>query len=225
PSVMNYARPNNLPQPEDSIPPTPLLQKLGPADRYNIQWAYSEFPPGTTQEEEKAALEDMVQRQDSIHWFRYNKNQLEVIGPAATNEVVETDDPVGSTKMALKNLKRVIDLIPGACRDHKDNARLERLYENSLELWYNHMRRLVSMIGGYDIHYKSINQPGKLYTPIAWESQEEALGFLLAHAFNPPDWLVNPAFDERFKYSVYPDRILSYQHRLLLELLDSLRMK
>ncbi len=225
PSIMNYARPNNLPRPEDSIPPTLLLQKVGPADSYTIKWAYMEFPPDTTPEDEEIALEELIRLQDTIPWYRFNNSHHEVIGPSATNEVVETNDPVRSTEMALKNLERVVDLIPEACQEGKDYTRLKRLYENSLELWYNHMRRLVSMIGGYDIHYKSIDQPGNLYTPLDWEAQMEALGFLLEHAFNPPYWLVDPDFDSQFKYSTYPDKLLQYHQSLLFELLRPQRMK
>src|SRR5690606_4753338 len=38
PSVMNYTRQNNVAQPEDSIPPSLLNQKVGPMDIYNIKW-------------------------------------------------------------------------------------------------------------------------------------------------------------------------------------------
>src|SRR5690606_32275833 len=44
PSVLNYARFNNLVQPEDNIPPHLLIQKVGPTDIYNIQYGYTEFP-------------------------------------------------------------------------------------------------------------------------------------------------------------------------------------
>lgn len=225
PSIMTYARHNNIAQLEDNIPPSLLIQKVGPTDLYYIRWAYTEFPPGTSSKEEEAELERIIRLQDAVPWYRYNNSQHEVIGPAATNEVVETDDPVRSTKMALKNLKRVIELLPKVCRDQKDNARLERLYDKTLDLWYHHMRHVVSLIGGYDIHYKSINQYGKMYTPIALKLQEEAIDFLILNAFNPPDWLVYPEFDSKINYSTYPDKILEYQQKLLFELLRPQRMK
>ncbi|MGP1992914.1 zinc-dependent metalloprotease [Zobellia laminariae] len=39
PSIMNYSRSSNIPQPEDCISPSLLVQKVGPTDRYNIRWA------------------------------------------------------------------------------------------------------------------------------------------------------------------------------------------
>lgn len=225
PSVMNYTRPNNIVQPEDNIPAALLIQKVGPTDRYSIQWGYTEFPNGTSEAEEEAALERMVRSQDSVPWYRFNNGHFEVIGPAITNEVVETNDPVRSTTMALKNIKGVIELLPEACSDDKDNGRLERLYDSTIQLWYHHMRHVVSLIGGYDIQYKSINQPGSIYTPIPLELQEEAMEFLINNAFNPPQWLTDPDFEAKRRYSVNPDRVLEYQQSLIIELLRPQRLK
>ncbi|WP_437373399.1 zinc-dependent metalloprotease [Maribacter litoralis] len=225
PSIMNYARENNIAQPEDSVPPELLVPKVGPMDRYQIRWAYSEFPEKVSKEQEQAALEGIIRVQDSIPWFRYNNSRFEVIGPAASDEVVETDHPVQSTKLALKNLERVIGMLPWAVKDQSDNARLEHLYLKALELWYDHMRYVLSLVGGYDIHYKSIHQPGKMYTPIAWNQQEEALEFLLDHAFDPPKWLVRPNFLLRLSYSTYPDKVVDYQKRLVWELMRTQRLK
>ncbi len=225
PSVMNYTRANTVVQPEDSINPILLHPKVGPMDRYQIRWAYSEFPMGWSKLEEQTALERIVLLQDSIPWYRYNNSKFEIIGPAASDEVVETDDPVKSTEMALKNLERVLQLLPGAVKDQRDNGRLERLYEMTLELWYNHMRHVLSMVGGYDIQYKSINQPGKMYTPVPWDLQEEALVYVLDNAFNPPDWLINPEFQPKLKYSSYPDKMAEFQQRLVMELVRAQRLK
>ncbi|MCK7591277.1 zinc-dependent metalloprotease [Subsaxibacter sp. CAU 1640] len=225
PSVMNYTRQNNIAQPEDHIPPSLLNQKVGPMDRYQIRWGYTEFPFGTTQKDADAILESIIRLQDSIPWYRYNYSNYEGIGPADTDEVVESRDPVRSTEMALKNLERVLKLLPDACRDQKDNARLERIYSKICTLWFDHMSQIVAIIGGYDIQHKSINQEGAIYTPIALEIQQEALDFLIKNVMNPPNWLIQPEFAEKIYYSTYPDIILTYQQVLLFELLRPDRMK
>lgn len=225
PSIMTYARHNNIAQPEDSIPPSLLIQKVGPTDYYYIKWAYITFPGHFSSNDEEAELERIIRLQDSCPWYRYNNEKYEIIGPASTNQVVDNDNPVKSTRMALKNLKKVIELLPEVNRGQKDNARLERLYDKALNLWYHHMRHVVSLIGGYDIFYKSLNQRGRTYTPIAQEFQIQAIDFLILNAFNPPGWLVNPEFNSKIKYSTYPDKILEYQQMLLFELLRPQRMK
>ncbi|MGB2525730.1 zinc-dependent metalloprotease [Flagellimonas sp. SN16] len=225
PTVMNYARHNNIAQPEDSIPPSLLMPKVGPADLYMIQWGYTEFLPETSSEEKETALEKIIRLQDTIPWYRYNNGPYEIIGPSMTNEVVESNNPVKSTELALKNIERVIKILPQVNKGEKDNARLERLYEKTIDLWYQHMRHVISLIGGYEIFYKAMDQQGNMYTPIPLESQEEAIEYIIENAFNPPNWLVNPNFLAGIKYSTFPDEIVFLQEKLLRELLRPQRMK
>lgn len=225
PSIMSYARHNNIAQPEDSVPPSLLLQKVGPLDHFYIEWAYSEFPNSLTLREKENRLERIIRRQDSVPWYRFIDASQEIIGPGATNEVVETNDPVEGARLGLKNLERAMALMPNVNKDQKDYHRLERLYGEALELWNDTMRHVLSLIGGYDVFYKSMDQPGKMYTPISMESQKEALDFLMEWAFDPPEWLTKPKFITEITYSTYPDQILAYQQFLVLELLRPKRMK
>lgn len=224
PSVMNYTRQNNVAQPEDSIPPSLLNQKVGPMDIYNIKWGYMEFSPELSDVEEEAVLESIIRLQDIIPWYRYNSG-LDGTGPATTDNVVDCRDVVQSTVMVLKNFERVLALLPEACSDQKDNARLERLYESVLELWYTKMQQVVYLVGGYDIHMKPTNLSGSRYAPIALVSQMEGLEFLLQQVLFPPKWLTNPEFGSRINHTVNRDKILEFQQLLVLELLHPLRMK
>ncbi|WP_108424506.1 zinc-dependent metalloprotease [Flagellimonas amoyensis] len=225
PSIMSYARHNNIAQPEDSVPPYLLLQKVGPTDHYYIEWAYSEFPKGLSLREKENRLERIIRQQDSVPWYRFINAEQEILGPGATNEVVETDDPIRAAQLGLKNLERAMALMPTVNQDQKDNHRVERMYGEALELWNDTMRNVLSLIGGYEVFYKSANQPGEMYTPISWESQKEALDFLMEWAFDPPDWLTRPNFKTKIRYSTYPDQVLTHQQLLLFELLRPKRMK
>jgi len=225
PSVMNYTRHNNIPQPKDNIPPNLLIPKVGPTDSYSITWGYQEFPSGTTKEEESQLLEALVHLQDSIPWYRFNESKFEVIGPAKTDEVVETNDPVRSTSMALRNLERAITMIPSATLNEKGNTRLFRLYNKSVDLWYHHLNHVASVIGGYDLQYQALDQPGNMFDPIAWSQQEEAIDFLVQNAFHPPKWLTDPNFMVKVKYTTFPDKVSEYQIKLMTELLLAPRLK
>ncbi|WP_161496095.1 zinc-dependent metalloprotease [Zobellia sp. OII3] len=224
PSIMSYARHNYLPQPEDGLAPSLLIHKVGPTDKYYIKWAYSPCYRCSTKEEEEY-LEQLIEQQDTIPWYRYNKSRQEIIGPGATNEVVENNDPVRSTALGLQNIKRVFTLLPKVNKTEKDYALVKRLYDKTVELWYREMKHVLSMIGGSTIQYKSGNQKGGIYTPIAWSRQEEALDFLLENAFKNNNELAQPEFMYDLRYSTYPDTHLEFQIRLLLELMDSRRMK
>lgn len=225
PSIMSYARHNNIAQPEDGVPPSLLIQKVGPLDYYNIQWGYKEFSKGMSASEKTSQLEQMIRIQDSIPWYRYNSSQYEIIGPAATNEIVETNDPVRAMPLGLENLKRALDLLPEICRDEPDGTRLKRIYGKALELWHNSMRHVLSLIGGYNIQYRSMDQVGDMFTPIPKETQERALAYLMKEAFEAPTWLTQPSFMDQIGYSSYPDDVLTVQQLLLIEMLRPQRMK
>lgn len=225
PSVMSYARHNHVVQPADNIPPSLLIQKVGPMDNYQIKWGYKPFSGINNPKDELPYLEKIVRVQDSVPWYRFNLQQSEILGPGSTNEVVETDNPVQSIKLSLKNLKRVLELLPDINKKQPDNILLKRLYNKTLELWYQLMQQVMSLIGGYTIQYKSGSQKGSVYSPIPTKSQEEALDFLLKNAFEVPEWLSNPNFLPRIRYSTNDDKLLGYQQALLSELLDARRMK
>jgi hypothetical protein len=225
PSVMNYTRHNNIPQPKDNIPPNLLIPKVGATDLYSITWGYQEFPSGNTKKEESQQLEAMIRLQDSIPWYRFNESRFEDIGPAKTDEVVETNDPVRSTSMALRNVERAIAMIPSATLNEKGNARLFRLYNKSVNLWYDHMKHVASVIGGYDLQYQALDQPGNMFDPIVWNKQEEAIDFLVQNAFHPPKWLTDPDFMVKVKYTTFPDKVSEYQIKLMTELLLAPRLK
>lgn len=220
PSIMTYARHNYIVQPEDDIDSSLLIQKVGPTDIYNIQWAYTPFKSNENQH-----LENLVRLQDSIPWYRYYSGGSETIGPGMSNEVVDNNDPIKSTEMGLKNMKRVIALLPEINHDKKDFALMKRLYSKTLDLWYEQMKHVMSLIGGYTIQNKSGSQLGDIYTPISYNTQIEAMGFLFSQAFEPPKWLVEPESFKKISYSTYPDKVSELQLKLLLKLLSPQRIK
>ena len=112
PSIMTYGRHNYIVQPEDSIPPTLLIQKVGPTDVYNIKWGYESFPNINNPQDELPYLEKMIRQQDSIPWYRYNISNYEKTGPDCSNEVADNNNPIKSTELGLRNMKRVIELLP-----------------------------------------------------------------------------------------------------------------
>lgn len=224
PSIMSYSRYNYIPQPKDSIPPPLLIQKVGPTDAYNIRWAYTPYH-SVPLNKQKALLENIVREQDSIPWYRYNKTRHEIIGPGSTNEVVDNNNPIESVKLGLKNMERVLELLSKVRIGQLDPAPQERLYEKILNLWYHQMKQVMSLIGGYEIHYKVGNQSGDMYNPIPHSIQEDAMDFLIVNAFRIPEWLLYPSVMSNIRYSTFPDRPIEYQKRLLRELIGQRRMK
>ncbi|MFC4218971.1 zinc-dependent metalloprotease [Flagellimonas marina] len=225
PSIMSYTRHNYVAQPEDSIPPSLLLQKRGPADTYHIKWGYMPIPGARAPAEELPFLEAIVREQDTVPWYRFNTNQYEILGPGSMNYVLDNDDPIGSTALGLRNMERVLELLPKVNAEQRDDAQLERRYDRLLTLWQYEMSHVISMIGGYAIQYRAGYQRGSIYTPIPRDGQERAMDFVLSHMVTPPDWLVEPKAISRIYYATTPDRLMDHQLRLLNELLRADRMK
>lgn len=226
PSIMGYARHNYVVQPADGIPPSLLIQKVGPMDRYHIQWGYREIQDVRMPTDELPILESLVRQQDSVPWYRYNRNQYERIGPGTVNNVMDNDDPIESTRLGLENMQRVMAILDGMYRSGKiDDAVLERRYNAALELWYGQMQHVLSMVGGYSIQYRSNGQQGAMYSPIDRKNQEEALSFFMEQAISPPDWLANPDFLIGLRFSTHPDELMGYQQKLVLKLFGPHRMK
>ena len=118
-----------------------------------------------------------------------------------------------------------MELIPKATQGQKDNSRLEGLYQRTIELWNNQMKYVLSLIGGYKVQYQSVNQLGNPYEPIPWETQMEALDFLITQVLDPPRWLTHPNFHDGLKYSTNSDLVMRYQQSLVMKLIMAHRLK
>src|SRR5690606_33009943 len=175
-------------------------------------------------EQETFFLENLIRQQDTVPWYRYNISRYEARGPETTDEVVDNTDPVQSAALALKNMERVIKLLPKVNSNKKDYALTQRLYDKTLNLWYNQMRHVMSLIGGYTIQYKSGGQLGNIFTPIPRKKQIEAMDFLLNNVFTIPNWLSSPEVVKRTSHTLNDDRISIIQALLFLELIGAYRM-
>lgn len=221
PSIMTYARENYLVQPGDNIEADLLFQKVGPADHYAIRWGYSVFDP----EEEMERLENIVREQDEMPWYRFTGYSASVLGPDRTNNVVDNNDPVESSRLGLLNLRRTMSLLPTATL-HEDggNALLEHMYFRVLDHWVNLMLHPVSMIGGVTTYQKSGAQAGPIYTPVPANRQRSATVFINENAFRPPLWLDDEAIVRRFESQGSISNINGIQERVLSSLLSSRRL-
>ncbi|RIV37501.1 DUF5117 domain-containing protein [Flagellimonas lutimaris] len=225
PSAMTYARHNFIAQPEDSIPPSLLIQKVGPMDFHQILWGYMPIPGANGPFEELPELERLIAVQDTVLWYRFNLDRYKSIGPGNINEVVDNKDPIRTATLGLKNLERVMELLPHVDKGRENTAHMERLYEKSLELWYNEMAFVQSIVGGYEIQLKSGQQRGAVYNAIDHDRQMQAMAFLGKHAFAVPNWLAAPEFTDRLYHTTNGDVLLEKQLTLLSETLDPFRMK
>jgi len=224
PSIMDYSRFNYVAQPEDSIPLETLIPRVGPYDEYAIMWGYKPIPNATTSEAERPTLEQWSRMQDTIPWYRFSANN-EFGAFGTQSEAVGDADPVKSTRLGFRNIRRVVDyIVPAAVRPGEDNSDLEELYNRTVGQWATEANHVATMIGGGSVQYKSGSQPGPVYTPMPRARQAEAMRFLNEEVFRTPTYLIKPDIAARIEAGGMIARINGAQNRVLTNVLNDGRM-
>jgi hypothetical protein len=224
PSIMDYSRFNYVAQPEDSIPVQYLIPTVGPYDRYAIMWGYRPIPGAGTPDQEKPTLEQWSRMQDSVPWYRFSAGNP-FGGTGTTSEAVGDADPVKSTELGFRNIRRVMGFLESAAlQPMSDNSDLAELYNRTVGQWATEANHVATLVGGAELQYKSGGQPGAVYTPIPRARQVEAVRFLNEHVFRTPMYLVRPDIGARIEAGGMVTRINNAQQRSLNTLLDDGRM-
>jgi hypothetical protein len=224
PSIMDYSRYNYVAQPEDSIPLQYIIPRVGPYDRYAIMWGYKPIPGATTTEAERATLNQWARMQDTVPWFRFSANN-EFGGFGTLSEAVGDADPVKSTTLGFKNIRRVVGYIADATTaPMEDNADMRELYNRTVNQWATEANHVATMISGGAVQYKTGDQPGAVYTPLPRARQAEAMRFLNENVFRTPTYLIRPEIAARIEAGGMITRINGAQSRVLNSVLDDQRM-
>ncbi len=224
PSIMDYSRFNYVAQPEDNIPVSDLIPRVGPYDQYAIMWGYKPIPGARTSDQERATLEQWSQMQDSIPWFRFSANN-EFGATGTQSEAVGDADPVKSTTLGFRNIKRVVGYVANAATiPGEDNSDLEELYNRTVNQWSTEANHVATLVGGGTVQYKSGSQKGPVYVAISRGRQAEAVRFLNDNVFATPDYLIRPEIGARIEALGMIRRINAAQMRVLNNLFDDGRM-
>jgi hypothetical protein len=216
-SIMDYGRFNYVAQPGDGAR---LIPKIGPYDEFAVEWGYRPLEGGP--EEEKEALDEIARRQDDNPWLLFGS--ADGIDPSAQTEDLG-DDPVEATRLGLRNLERVMDmLLDATTREGKSYEDLEDMYGHVVGQWAREMGHVVTVVGGVYQTRKHFGQEGVVHEPVPADRQREAMDFLLENAFRTPDFLVDPDVLRRFEPSGTVERIRDEQRDLLRDLLSDSRL-
>jgi hypothetical protein len=221
---MDYSRFNYVAQPEDNIPLGDLIPRVGPWDKYTIMWGYRPIPGADTPDEEKPTLEQWARMQDTIPWYRFSGNNP--FGAYGTqSEAVGDADPVKSTELGFRNIRRVIGYVADAATQPMgDNADIQELYNRTVGQWSTEANHVATMVGGGTVQYKSGGQPGPVFVPMPRARQAEAVRFLNENVFRTPTYLVRPELASRFEAGGMVTRISNAQSRVLNTLFNDQRL-
>ncbi len=187
PSIMDYARFNYVAQPGDGV--TNFFPMIGEYDKWATKWGYTWFPDIENPDDENETLNEWIvaNGDDPLYWYGYQtgadpRSQTEAIG----------DDAMRASELGLANLQVITDnLIDWVEEPGQDYDDLQEIYFNVIGQWRRYMGHVTTYIGGVYQNYKTFEQEGAVYEPVAKSDQRRALAFLNKHAFSTPTWAYN----------------------------------
>jgi len=216
-TIMEYARQNYIAQPGDEN--IRFIRKIGPYDKYSVNWGYRVIPDAETPEDEKPVLDQWIldKADDPIYRFASSTGY----DPSSQTEDL-SDDAVKASTYGLMNLKRVVpNLIEWTSTPGEGYDDLEEIYGELIGQWARYAGHVSTNIGGVYQSRKSSDQEGVLYTPVPKDYQQEAMGFLNEHVFSTPDWLLDKEILRRIEHAGALDRVKNLQGRMLNDVMGA----
>lgn len=223
-SIMAYGRFNYVAQPEDKV--KWFIPKIGPYDRFAIEWGYKGIAGAKSAEAERSELDKWAARQIDDPWLRFGGED----GPATVDPTVKTEniglDSLQATALGLKNLERVLDiLIPATTKLGEDFDLLKETYAALMAHRRNWLNAVALNVGGV-VESRTLGGRGtESFTRVSKEKQQEAVKFLIEHGFTAPKKLLQPAIVNRIKYVGVADDLMAQQRTLLTSLLSGARFR
>jgi hypothetical protein len=222
-TMMDYSRFNYVAQPEDNIPVDLLIPQVGPYDKYAVMWSYKPIPGARTPDEEWPTLDSWSRWQDTIPWLRWTTSDAPN-DPGNVTEAVGDMDPVYSSTLALRNLRRVMEsLIPVAEVPGQDYSQLRELYTNAVQQWQRYLGHVAAVIGGADTQERY--GTGPRFEPVSRERQVAAMRFLRENAFTTPEMFVEPGILRRIEAEGVLTRLRTAQGNVIRSLVNSSRLE
>jgi len=220
PTLMDYARFNYVVQPEDGIDPELLRPKIGPYDIFAVKWGYTPIPEAKDPRAEQPLLDRWARVQDDTPWLRFSTPRANGSDPGENTEAVGDADAVQATTLGIRNLKRVLAMLPAAGLPATDSdEELQHLYRALWNQWGLELGHVTAIVGGFQSQNKHLDQPGPIWTPETRTRQDEAVRFLNDNLFRTPQWLLDQGLLSRLPPGEGGRRLLAAQRRVLAALL------
>ncbi len=223
-TLMDYSRFNYVAQPEDNIPPELLIPRIGPYDMFAVKWGYAPIPGATTPDEERPTLDQWARQQDDMPWLRFTTPDARGSDPYALTEAVGDEDAVKSTRLGMRNLERVMDMmLRVAERPMSNYDELEELYGQAVGQWGRYMGHVAAIVGG--AYTQERYGTGTRFTPLEKARQREAVRYLNETAFHVPDMFLDAEILRRIENEGVVERFRVQQARVINSLLNQNRLK
>ncbi|GAB5530424.1 MAG: zinc-dependent metalloprotease [Roseivirga sp.] len=219
PTIMDYARMNYIAQPGDGV--TSFIRKLGPYDKYSINWGYRVIPGADSPEAELKTLDQWILDKADDRRFRFGSSR-------GTDPETQTEDlgdnSVKASTYGMKNLMKVVpNLLDWTTTDGEDYSDTEEIYGEILGQWRRFVGHVATNVGGIIENKKSSDQDGMVFTVVPEKQQVEAMQWMHKHAFSSPEWLLDEELLRRMENFGAVERIRRTQTSFLNSLLDPTR--
>ncbi|SOE21699.1 protein of unknown function [Spirosomataceae bacterium TFI 002] len=222
-TIMDYARFNYVAQPGDEG--IRFVRQLGPYDEYSIEFGYRWYPNVNKPEDEKSKLDAFVSAHSENPLYQFGGGYPD-FDPASQTESVG-DNAMKASSYGINNLKIVAsNLVNWTSKNGEDYEDLEEIYGELLGIWNRYLGHVAPNLGGVNETRRVHGQGGDIvYTPVAMNTQREAMAWMINNAFTTPNWLIQPSITQKITYAGTTDKIIGIQNRQLGSLLDLDRLK
>ena len=223
-SIMDYARFNYVAQPEDHISPKGLYPRIGPYDKWAIEWGYKIIPDTKSDEEDKKILNRWIidsLKSDPRLWFGGEGQNLD---PRSQTEDL-SDNAIKASDYGILNLKKIIVQLPAWTREEADTYdNLEDMYTQLIGQFSRYMYHVTKSVGGIYETFKSVEQAGDVYEPTPRPIQEASVVFLQKQLFETPYWLMDKNILNKISSPSTTEMIANTQGGVLSSLMSSSRL-
>jgi hypothetical protein len=226
PSIMDYSRFNYVAQPEDKIDPADLIPKIGPYDKFAIEWGYRPIPAAKTMWDELPTLDKWARVQDSVPWLRFATVDAGGVDAEENTEAVGDKDPAKSAELGQRNIKRVMGYLAAATstNPYESIDELQELYGRTVSQWRTEMSHVTRQIAGVTTQEKYVGQVGSRFNPIGKQKQKDAVKFINDNVFKTPTFLVPESITRRLEPAGSIPRVTQAQTSILGTMLDQGKM-
>ncbi|MDB5192366.1 MAG: zinc-dependent metalloprotease [Segetibacter sp.] len=222
-SIMDYARFNYVAQPEDNITAKGLYPRIGEYDKWAIEWGYKWLPTRDVEEDKKVTNKWVIERlkNNPRIWFGGEGQNLD---PRAQTEDL-SDNSVKASEYGIKNLKRVIQNLPEWTKEEADKyENLQVMYTQVVGQFNRYMNHVAKNVGGIQETFKSVEEPGDVYSATPEAAQKDAVTFISQQLFQTPTWLINKELLNKFSAPSTNETVQTLQANVLNSLLSGARL-
>lgn len=220
-SIMDYSRFNYVAQPGDNVP---MIGKVGPYDKFAIEWGYKPMPYANNPDQEVAELDRIAARQVTNPYLRFG-NYLYPQDPTTQSEDIGSD-AVEAGKMGLANIRRIAKLlIPATSEFGGDYSYLQQMHQELMGQRTMELFHVIRNVGGVvETDYRA-GRGSEVFKPVPADKQRQAVRFLLNEGLRIQPELVDRSILNRIQPEGVVNLTTASANLILNQLLNDGRVR